>query len=181
MKRHPHELLHYFSLLLISWPNEMKWNEQERLEIEMKWNEMKWFSIFHQSFVNEIDEISWNFMRFHEEKKGPQMKCKGLINRETAYQEDLIVGELEQVWGSASVTVLLIYWNSRLLFLVRLSFTTSNCDLSLLDTSNMLVLFHMTPLDFPRGVLSTVEFSPTHCPPTDLDFSLTDFPPASSE
>ena len=67
--------------------------------------------------------------------------------------------------------------NSRLLFLVRLSFTTSTkyYDLCLLDTSNMLPLVRITP-DFPP-----VEFSPTHCQPVDVDFSLTDFPPTSSE
>jgi hypothetical protein len=53
----------------------------------MKWNEMilifqKWemILIFQQSFANEIDEISWNFMRFHEDKKGPQMKCNPWSN-----------------------------------------------------------------------------------------------------
>ena len=67
--------------------------------------------------------------------------------------------------------------NSRMLFLVRLSFTTSTkyCGLSLLDVSNMLPLLRITP-DFPP-----VEFSPTHFPSADLNFSLTDVPPASSK
>jgi hypothetical protein len=39
----------------------------------------------------------------------------------------------------------------------------------------MLSLLRIAP-DFPP-----VEFSPTHCSPVDLDFSLTDLPPASSK
>jgi hypothetical protein len=68
--------------------------------------------------------------------------------------------------------------NSRLLFLVRrLSFTTSTkyYDLSLLDSSNMFTLVCIT-VDF-----APVELSPTHCPHADLDVSLKDFPPTSSE
>jgi hypothetical protein len=68
--------------------------------------------------------------------------------------------------------------NSRLLCLVRrLSFTTSTkyCGLSLLDASNMFTLVCIT-VDF-----APVELSPTHCPRTDVDVSLKDFPPASSE
>ena len=58
--------------------------------------------------------------------------------------------------------------NSRLLFLVRrLSFTLSTkyCGLSLLDVSNMLTLVRIT-----------VDFAPAN-----VDVSLKDFPPASSE
>ncbi len=66
--------------------------------------------------------------------------------------------------------------NSRLQFLVRLSFTTSTkYDDFSLDTSKGLWLVRVTP-DFPP-----VELSHTHFPPVNLDFTLTDFPPTSSE
>ena len=68
--------------------------------------------------------------------------------------------------------------NARLLFLIRLSFTksTKHCDSSLLDASKRLFFVLVAPGFPPCGHL-THTFSIR----MDLDFSLTDFPPASSE
>jgi hypothetical protein len=55
----------------------MRWSARSPTTNEMKWNEM-WL-IFHQRDVKWSSwnaSFSWNFMRFHEEKKGPPMKWK---------------------------------------------------------------------------------------------------------
>ena len=57
--------------------NEMKWTVRSPTTNEMKWNEM-WL-IFHQGHVKWSSwnaSFSWNFMRFHETKKGPPRKWK---------------------------------------------------------------------------------------------------------
>jgi hypothetical protein len=70
-------------LIKYSFHQQMKWNEMNctvSTTNEMKWNEM-WL-IFHQTDVKWSSwdaSFSWNFMRFHETKKGPPMKWKPCI------------------------------------------------------------------------------------------------------
>jgi hypothetical protein len=54
----------------------MSWSARSPTTNEMKWNEM--LLIFQQGDVKWSSwnaSFSWNFMRFHEEKKGLPMKC----------------------------------------------------------------------------------------------------------
>jgi hypothetical protein len=105
-----------------------------------------------------------------EESRSSRPKTTGSSPANRSYPRPNLTKDREyptcRPWGQERHTTGMR--NSRLLFSVRrLSFTLSTkyYDLSLLDDSNMFTL-----------VCITVDFTPA-----DVDVSLTDFPPASSE